>query len=151
MCDSYDVGGEKLFDLKGTTISIKQATVASVFLLYLVFIVALGIKYIMKFKKRVADQESFNQFTNDIIYRSFFFFFLALVMSIQVATPFGAVICYLYLLAFPFILLGQLKENLKIKLVGHLIQIVATFVMFLYILINPWCRYYYFRYSGSSA
>ena len=65
-----------------STVKSKQAVVVATFILYLIYVVGLLLKYLMQYKNRTDDTESYGSFVNDIIYRGFFFIFLALVSSI---------------------------------------------------------------------
>ena len=62
-----------------STVQNKQAAIVAIFMLYLIYTVTLFLKYLMQHKERTADEENFDNFTNDVIYRGFFFIFLAMV------------------------------------------------------------------------
>jgi hypothetical protein len=70
-------------------------------------------------------------------------------MQILTPVPFGVIMLYLYFfLSFPLVLMGHLKPERwwKLRIVGISLQVVIGLTLLLFVLANPWCRQYFFRY-----
>ena len=148
MCDSATAFVEYSGKLN-STLNSRTATVWSILIIYIFYNAALGLKYLKVYKKEQREVEKFSQLANDIVYRSFFFYILALIIQVQVGNEVCAVFCYLYLATFIPLFIGYIKENFKIKLIALAAQAGLVLVIFFLVLGNPWCRYYFFRYAGN--
>ena len=73
-------------------------------------------------------------------------------MIILTPVPFGVIMVYLYFfLTFPPVFLGHYDPERfwKYRICAVGLQVFIMFVLILFVLINPWCRQYYFRYVVS--
>ena len=110
--------------------------------------IATAVKYVMLHKEQEEAAAKFGKFTNEVVYRGFFFILLSMLLSVQVGTAFGAVVAFLYLPAVVLLFIGHFKPNPMLKFVGHIVQAVVFLVMILYVIANPWCRYAFFRFNS---
>jgi hypothetical protein len=54
---------------------------------------------------------------------------------------------YFYLATYPLLLVAHLKSERKVlKVIAFAAQYGIQLILLFFVLINPWCRYYYFRY-----
>lgn len=78
---------------------------------------------------------------------------LSIALLIQVITPvpFPIVMLYLYLVTVIVMFVGHLKaEKWIIYFSAVAAQLLFAFILIFFVLINPWCRFYYFRHVVST-
>ena len=149
MCDSQDSAMSYL-GLLSETVSCKKAIIVQVFFTYLMYVGVVAAIYLIEYKwpeeKRELAQK-LKAFKLDVEQKQFFTFAFALLAQIQAPTPFPVVWLYLYLITYGLLVAAHFKQDKwAIKLVAIIIQQVFQLILIFYILINPWCRFYYFRY-----
>lgn len=74
---------------------------------------------------------------------------LAIALLVQVITPvpFPVVMLYLYLVTIFVMLLGHIKnDKWIIYFAAVTTQLLFALILIFFVLINPWCRHYFFRY-----
>jgi hypothetical protein len=70
-------------------------------------------------------------------------------MQILTPVPFGVVMLYLYFfLTFPPVFMGHWNPERwwKLRIAGVGLQVLINVILIFFVLINPWCRQYFFRY-----
>ena len=127
----------------------RKVAIVAVLFVYLVQVFATLLKYFFMHKEVEDKVEIFNRFTNDNIYRSFFFLLLTMVLTMQVATAFAAVLPFLYVPAPILLLVSYLADKPKFRLIAHIYQAAIFVLMIFYAAINPWCRFLFHRYGNS--
>ncbi len=104
----------------------------------------------MEFKKKDEKLiKALNGFKLDIEQRSFFFLISIMIMQILTPVPFGVAMLYLYFfITFPLVFMGHFAPEKwwKLRIIGVATQVVLMLIILFFILINPWCRQFYFRY-----
>ena len=150
MCDSYASALSYAGHLK-ETIQCKKAAIVAVFFVYILLQVVTGAIHFLELRKKEEKAElikGLRGFKRDIEQLSFFYLCFALLIQIITPVPVGVVLLYIYLLTFPLLLLGHLNREKfwKMRLIGIAVQIFLMIIIIFWVLINPWCRHYYFRY-----
>lgn len=136
--------------LLGETVSCKRAAIVIGFFTYLLHQLVTGAVHYMEIKKKDEKMiKTLKGFKLDIEQRSFFYMVFVLFIQILTPVPFGVAMIYLYFfLSFPMVFLGhyQPEKWWKLRIAGIGLQVFIMIVLIFFVLINPWCRQYYFRY-----
>ena len=131
-------------------ISCKKAAIVLGFFTYLMHSgITAGIHFLEYRKQNDKLSKCLKAFKLDIEQNSYFFLVFILFMQILTPVPFGVVMLYLYFfLSFPLVFLGHFNPERwwKLRLIGVGLQVVIMLTLIFFVLINPWCRQYYFRY-----
>jgi len=111
----------------------------------LIYIASIVIGNLLKEKKKEMAR-AFAAFSDDLGFKSFFFFSFSLLMHNMAPVPIGVVLVYLYLITIPILLLAHMKpEKWIFKLIAFAVQTVICLLMVLIVLADPWCRFAYLR------
>lgn len=136
-------------DLLQETVGCKKAAIVVVFFIYILYTLLTGAIYFLEFKQKDAKLiQACKNFKNDIEQKNFFFLVFALLIQILTPNPFSVIMLYLYIFAtFPLLVIGHFKpDKWKLRIIAICIQILLCIIIIFELLIDPWCRHYYFRY-----
>lgn len=76
---------------------------------------------------------------------------IILVVSSVAPMPFPVVILWLYIGLLVFMVIAHVKkEKWVLYFVALTAQFVFAFMLFIYLLVNNWCAFYYYRYIVAS-
>ena len=141
-CSGFDVTTLK------QTVHCKKAAIVAVFFLYLLYSTVTALLYFLTFRRKDSKWlPLLSSFKRDIEQLSFFYLAFALLISIVCPVPFGVAMLYVYLLTFPALMVGHVKkEKWVIRLAAIGGQVVIMIIVIFFVLINSWCRHYFFRY-----
>ncbi len=153
MCETTESYAEYA-DYLSETVSCKKAAIVIGFFTYLMYCgVTGGIHFMENQKKDEKMIKSLKGFKLDIEQRSFFFLVFIMFMQILTPVPFGVAMIYIYFfLSFPLVFMGHWAPEKwwKLRLAGIGLQVLIMVILIFFVLINPWCRQYYFRYVVSN-
>ncbi|CDW75486.1 UNKNOWN [Stylonychia lemnae] len=147
MCDTWEDATE-MSGLLTEVVSCKKATIVAVFFLYLLYIgVTAAIYFFENKKEREVLNRKLKAFKLDLEQRQFFILVIALLVQVITPVAFPVVMMYLYLVTIFVMLFGHLKDDKWIiGFAAIAAQMVFALILIFFVLINPWCRHYYFRY-----
>jgi hypothetical protein len=129
------------------TVHCKKATIVAVFFIYIMYLLTTGLIYVLEYKKREESVRKLKAFKLELEQRQFFILIIALLVQVITPVPFPVVMLYLYLLTYPVQLIGHFKEDKwLLRLIPVAIQLLFALILIFFVLINPWCRHYYFRF-----
>lgn len=132
------------------TVSCKRAAIVIGFFTYLIHqVVTGGIHFMEHQKKDEKVIKALKGFKLDIEQRSYFYMVFILFIQILTPVPFGVAMIYLYFfISFPLIFMGHFAPEKwwRLRIAGIGLQVLIMVILILFVLINPWCRQYYFRY-----
>lgn len=137
-------------DLLGETVSCKRAAIVIGFFTYLMHQVVTAAIHFMEIQKKDEKMiKALKGFKLDVEQRSYFYMVFVLFIQILTPVPFGVAMIYLYFfLSFPLVFLGHYSPERfwKLRIGGIGLQVLIMVILIFFVLINPWCRQYYFRY-----
>ena len=92
--------------------------------------------------------EKMQKVQNDILNKSFFFFYLLLICSQVKPTIWAAFVAYIYLGALGAQVMGAFLDGVPvakwIRMAGFLAIIVLCAGLYFTLLINPWCNMFFY-------
>jgi len=147
----FDVAGKI-----GEANNCKKAIIVIGFFTYLLYLgVQLGMHW-LEYKKSSNEKliATLKDFRSELEQRNFFF--LAMIMLTQILTPlpFPTIMAFFYFfITLPMVFLGYYdKEKFtKLRMIAVGLQVLILLILFLILLIDPWYRQLFFRYSTASA
>lgn len=151
MCETYDLA-LTYSGMASEVVGCKKAAIVVVFFLYIINSIVTGLIYLLEIRKKDNENamkmvKAMKGFKADIEQRSFFFFAFALLIQIVAPVPVGVVFLYLYLLSCVFLFFAHLKSDKpKLRVIAIFVQFILCVVVIFIVLIDPWCRHYYYRY-----
>ena len=129
----------------------KKAIVVSLFFTYCVYCVCLAAKHCLKNSENENHrkwQEKLAKVQHDMVGKSFFFYFLLLLVSQVKPSVFAALLTYFYLGALGCQFVGSLLSDnpalRKLRLIGLLGVFVLLFFQYWALIFNDWCNMFYF-------
>jgi hypothetical protein len=153
MCETID-GALEYLPLIDETLACKRASIVIGFFTYLMHQGITGGIHFLEFKKHDERLiKSLKAFKADIEKYSYFFLVLVMFMQILTPVPFGVALLYLYFfISFPLIFLGHYNSERwwKLRISGIGFQALVMFILLFFVIINPWCRQLYFRYAANN-
>eukprot|EP00347_Sterkiella_histriomuscorum_P009650 403340395 len=152
MCNTYADASE-MSGLLTEVINCKKAAIVAVFFLYLIYIATTALTHFFEIRSPKEKQEIIKKlklFKLDIEQRQFFILTIALLIQVITPVPFPIVMLYLYLATILVMFVGIMKQDKWIIYFAAVAtQLLFAFILLFFVLINPWCRHYYFRYIVS--
>jgi len=126
-------------------VNVKQAVVSAVFVFYVFYMIFLLLAHLLRdWKGKEKYGVYFHQLTYDLTYRFVFWFGLALIMASVTPVPVGPVILFIILVLIPLFYVGIAWPKLWfLRTLGFLLTYGLLWGLFLWMLINPWCRFYF--------
>lgn len=130
------------------SIRTKTAAVVAVFIFYLIYSLITLLAHLFRdWKGRERWGDLFTQVSNDLAYKQVFWGGLTLIVGSVTPRPVGPILQWIYLIIIPMVIIGLVKPRLWIlRTIGFFIGFALLWANLLWILLNPWCRFYYFQY-----
>lgn len=87
------------------------------------------------------------QYSIDLANKQVFYLGISLIIASITPIPLGNIFIYIYFITLPFIYLSIVyPQRWYFRLIGFLAQYAIVWGLLLWILINPWCRFFYYQY-----
>ncbi len=125
--------------------SSKKGIIAAIFLIYILNIIGIAAGNLLK-EKKPALAKTCEGFSNDLCFRSFFFFIFAILMHNVSPVPSGVIIIFIYIVSVLLLFVAHLKpDKWFLKLAAFGLHTILCLTMAIILLADPWCRFVYGR------
>jgi hypothetical protein len=130
-----------------------QCKTAAIVISFFTYITYLGVHLLVEFYEHKKRDEKFikifRDFKEELSSSSYFFLVICLFNQILNPEPFTVSMLYIYyFVTFPLVFLGyyNIEKFQKLRLIGYCLQTLLLILTIFCVLINPWCKQYFFRY-----